>query len=237
MTLCPQAESGGSAVPGCVNSTASGNPHTTVPESALQIIPRDAQFYDLFAQVASRLSGSATLLNELFKDPSKVEQHVAAIKTLEHEADNLTHDTIDRIDRTFVTPFDREDIHALAGHLDEVVDLIDGCARRASIFHIKESKKHGVILSDVLLRATQCIEDTLKKMKDPKVVSSANRQLKMLEEEGDAMYHEAVEILFSTTTDAIEVMKWKELYDKIEDAIDQCEDVGNTLQSIALKNS
>jgi predicted phosphate transport protein (TIGR00153 family) len=187
--------------------------------------------------VASRLTGSATLLHELFKDPSKIEQHVSAIKTLEHEADNLTHDTIDRIDRTFVTPFDREDIHALAGHLDEVVDLIDGCARRASIFHIKESKKHGVILSEILLRATQSIEDTVKKMKNPKAVSAANRQLKMLEEEGDAMYHEAVELLFSSTTDAIEVMKWKELYDKIEDAIDQCEDVGNTLQSIVLKNS
>jgi predicted phosphate transport protein (TIGR00153 family) len=203
----------------------------------LKLIPRDAEFYDLFAQVASRLTGSATLLHELFKDPSKIEQHVSAIKTLEHEADNLTHDTIDRIDRTFVTPFDREDIHALAGHLDEVVDLIDGCARRASIFHIKESKKHGVILSEILLRATQCIEDTVKKMKQPKAVSAANRQLKMLEEEGDAMYHEAVEILFSSTTDAIEVLKWKELYDKIEDAIDQCEDVGNTLQSIVLKNS
>jgi predicted phosphate transport protein (TIGR00153 family) len=203
----------------------------------LKLIPRDAEFYDLFAQVASRLTGSATLLHELFKDPSKIEQHVSAIKTLEHEADNLTHDTIDRIDRTFVTPFDREDIHALAGHLDEVVDLIDGCARRASIFHIKESKKHAVILSEILLRATQSIEDTVKKMKQPKAVSAANRQLKMLEEEGDAMYHEAVEILFSSTTDAIEVMKWKELYDKIEDAIDQCEDVGNTLQSIVLKNS
>jgi predicted phosphate transport protein (TIGR00153 family) len=203
----------------------------------LQLIPRDAQFYDLFAQVASRLSGSAHLLHELFKDPSKVDQHVAAIKTLEHEADNLTHDTIDRIDRAFVTPFDREDIHALAGHLDEVVDLIDGCARRAAIFHITEPNKHGIILSEVLLRATQTIEETVKKMKDPKAVASANRQLKMLEEEGDAMYHEAVELLFRTTTDAIEVMKWKELYDKIEDAIDQCEDVGNTLQSIVLKNS
>ena len=203
----------------------------------MKLIPRDAEFYDLFAQVASRLTGSATLLHELFKDPSKIEQHVSAIKTLEHEADNLTHDTIDRIDRTFVTPFDREDIHALAGHLDEVVDLIDGCARRASIFHIKESKKHGVILSEILLRATQSIEDTVKKMKNPKAVSAANRTLKMLEEEGDAMYHEAVELLFSSTTDAIEVMKWKELYDKIEDAIDQCEDVGNTLQSIVLKNS
>lgn len=202
----------------------------------MKLIPRDAQFYDLFAQVASRMSGSAKLLHELFKDPTKVDQHVSAIKTLEHEADNLTHDTIDRIDRTFVTPFDREDIHSLAGHLDEVVDLIDGCARRALIFHIKTSREHGVILSEVLLRATMCIEDTVRKMKDPKIVTAANRQLKMLEEEGDAVYHEAVEQLFSSTTDAIEVMKWKELYDKLEDAIDQCEDVGNTLQSIALKN-
>jgi predicted phosphate transport protein (TIGR00153 family) len=203
----------------------------------VQLIPRDSQFYDLFAQVASRMSGSAKLLHELFKDPSRIEEHMASIKTLEHEADNLTHDTIDRINRTFVTPFDREDIHALAGHLDEVVDLIDGCARRASIFHIKESRQHGVILSEVLLRATRCIEDAVKRMKDPKAVADANRQLKMLEEEGDALYHEAVEHLFSSTTDAIEVMKWKELYDKLEDAIDQCEDVGNTLQSIALKNA
>jgi uncharacterized protein len=203
----------------------------------LQLIPRDSQFYDLFAQVASRMSGSAILLHELFKDPSKLDQNVAQIKTLEHEADNLTHDTIDRINRTFVTPFDREDIHALAGHLDEVVDLIDGTARRFTIFHIRESRQHGVILSEVLLRATRAIEDTVRKMKDPKVVTAANRQLKMLEEEGDAVYHEAMEKLFLSTTDAIEVMKWKELYDKLEDAIDQCEDVGNTLQSIALKNS
>ena len=203
----------------------------------MQLIPRDNQFYDLFAQVASRMSGSAALLHEMLKDPRKLDQNVAQIKTLEHEADNLTHDTIDRINRTFVTPFDREDIHALAGHLDEVVDLIDGCARRVSIFHIKESKQHGVILSEVLVRATRSIEETVRKMKDPKAVTAANRQLKVLEEEGDAIYHEAVEKLFSSTTDAIEVMKWKELYDKLEDAIDQCEDVGNTLQSIALKNA
>ena len=183
------------------------------------------------------MSGSAALLHEMFKEPRKIEQNVASIKTLEHEADNLTHDTIDRINRTFVTPFDREDIHALAGHLDEVVDLIDGCARRVSIFHIKESRQHSVVLSEVLVRATRAIEDAVKKMKDPKAVMAANRQLKMLEEEGDAVYHEAVENLFGTSTDAIEVIKWKELLDKIEDAIDQCEDVGNTLQSIALKNA
>lgn len=203
----------------------------------MQLIPRDAQFYDIFAQVAARMSGSASLLHELFKDPARLEQHVAAIKKLEHEADNLTHDTIERINRTFVTPFDREDIHSLAGHLDDVVDLIDGTARRASIFHLTDSKQHAVLLSEVLLRSARCVEEGVKQMKDPKAVSTANRQLKLLEEEGDALYHEAMEVLFSSTTDAIEVIKWKELYDKIEDAIDQCEDVGNVLQSISLKNA
>lgn len=203
----------------------------------MQIIPRDAQFYEIFAQVAARLSGSASLLHELFKNPARLEQHVAAIKVLEHEADNLTHDIIDRIDRTFVTPFDREDIHALAQELDDVVDLIDGTARRFSIFHIKESRKHAVVLSEVLQRAGAAIEETVRKMKDPKFVIASTRKLKLLEEEGDSVYHEAMEELFRSGIDTLEVIKWKELYDKIEDAIDNCEDVGNVLQSISLKNA
>jgi len=203
----------------------------------LQLIPRDAQFYDMFAQVAKRLTAVATLLHATFEDPSHLEQNVAKIKDLEHEADNLTHDIIDRIDRTFVTPFDREDIHELAGALDDVVDLIDGAARRASIFHIKVSRPHAVSLSEVLVRAAGTIETTVKHMKDPKAVSAGNRQLKLLEEEGDAVFHEALDVLFSNATDSLLVVKWKELYDKIEDALDQCEDVGNVLQSISLKNS
>ena len=203
----------------------------------MKLIPRDEQFYDIFAQVAARLTGSANLLHEIFKDPSKVQQHVASVKALEHEADNLTHDIIDRIDRTFVTPFDREDIHALAGELDDVVDLIDGAARRVAIFHIGTPRKHGVMLSEILLRAAQCVEEAVAKMKDPKAVTGATRKLKLLEEEGDSVYHEAMEELFRAERDPIEVIKWKELYDKIEDAVDQCEDVGNVLQSISLKNA
>jgi uncharacterized protein Yka (UPF0111/DUF47 family) len=203
----------------------------------VQLIPRDAQFYDMFLEVAKRLTGSATLLHQAFEDPANLEQRVAQIKTLEHEADNLTHDIIDRIDRTFVTPFDREDIHELAGKLDDVVDLIDGAARRAQIFHIKAARPHGVTLSEVLLRAARTIEETVGRMKDPKAVSAGNRQLKLLEEEGDSVFHEALDVLFANATDAILVMKWKELYDKIEDAIDQCEDVGNVLQSISIKNA
>jgi uncharacterized protein Yka (UPF0111/DUF47 family) len=203
----------------------------------VQLIPRDAQFYDLFAEVAKRLSGSAVLLHEVFKDPSHLDANVAQIKVLEHEADDLTHEIIDRIDRTFVTPFDREDIHELAHVLDDVVDFVDGAARRAAIFKIREARPHGAQLSEVLVRATKCVEDTVIHMKDPKAVGAGNHQLKMMEEEGDAIYHDAMGELFAQTDDAILVIKWKELYDRVEDALDQCEDVGNVLQSISLKNA
>ncbi len=203
----------------------------------MKLIPRDDQFYDLFSQVANRLSSSADLLNQLFKNPSQLDAHVASIKVLEHEADDLTHEIIDRIDRTFVTPFDREDIHALASHLDEVVDYIDGAARRAQIFRIGSSREAGVHLSEILFRAAKSVEAAVKGMKDPKCVNKGSRELKELEEEGDAIYHDAMGALFTDGLDALEVIKWKELYDKIEDAIDQCEDVGNVLQSISLKNA
>ncbi len=203
----------------------------------MKLIPRDEQFYDLFSEVANRLSSSADLLNQLFKSPGQLDVHVSNIKVLEHEADDLTHEIIDRIDRTFVTPFDREDIHELASHLDEVVDLVDGAARRAQIFRITTARPAGIALSDVLVRAAECVETAVKGMRDPKTVNKGSRELKALEEEGDAIYHEAMGALFTEGLDALEVIKWKELYDKLEDAIDQCEDVGNVLQSISLKNA
>ncbi len=203
----------------------------------MKLIPRDSQFYDMFAEIARRLSGSAALLHELFKDPASLDQRVTQIKSLEHEADQITHDVINRIDRTFVTPFDREDIHELAGALDDVIDLIDGTARRAAIFHITQPNRQSVVLSEVLCRAAKCIEDTVNQMKDPKAVHDGNQQLRHLEEEGDAVYHAAMEELFRTQPQVLEVIKWKELYDKTEDALDQCEDVGNVLQSISLKNA
>ena len=203
----------------------------------MRILPRDEKFYDLFTELAKRLTASATLLHELFKSPSELETKVATIKGLEHEADNLTHDIIDRIDRTFVTPFDREDIHALASELDDVIDLIDGTARRATIFRIQKTRPAAVVLAEVLERAATTVEEGVRDMKDAKHVYAISERLKVLEEEGDAVYHDAMGALFAEGGDALEVVKWKDLYDKIEDALDQCEDVGNVLQSIALKNA
>ncbi|HEX6628549.1 MAG TPA: DUF47 family protein [Gemmatimonadaceae bacterium] len=203
----------------------------------MRILPRDEKFYDMFTELAKRLTGSANILQELFQNPSQLDSKVTTIKGLEHEADNLTHDIIDRIDRTFVTPFDREDIHSLASELDEVIDLIDGTARRAQIFHIKQIRPAAGVLAEVLSRAGRVVEDGVRNMKDAKHVYAVSEQLKTLEEEGDAVYHEAMGKLFAEGGDALEVIKWKDLYDKIEDALDKCEDVGNVLQSIALKNA
>lgn len=202
----------------------------------MRLIPRDEQFYDLFQQLAGRLSRAAALLNQLFREPQRRAEHVQAIKAAEHEADGITHEIIDRLDRTFITPFDREDIHALASKLDEVVDLLDGAARRFEIFQITEVHPPAVRLSEVVVRAAAQIEDAVKHMKDGKIVSVKANELKKLEEEGDAIYHESMGALFQREHDAITVIKWKELYDKVEDALDQAEDVTNVLQSIALKN-
>lgn len=202
----------------------------------MRLIPRDEQFYDLFQQLASRLTRAAVLLNQLFREPQRRAEHVQAIKAAEHEADGITHEIIDRLDRTFITPFDREDIHELASKLDEVVDLLDGAARRVEIFQITEVHPPAVRLSEVVVRAAAQIEDAVKHMKDGRIVSAKADALKKLEEEGDAIYHESMGALFAQVHDAITVIKWKELYDKVEDALDQAEDVTNVLQSIALKN-
>ena len=203
----------------------------------MRILPRDEKFYDLFTELSTRLTASATLLHELFRTPGELEAKVSKIKVLEHEADNLTHDIIDRIDRTFVTPFDREDIHELASVLDDVIDLIDGTARRATIFRIQKTRPAAVTLAEVLARAAHSVEEGVRDMKNAKFVYSVSEKLQELEEEGDAVYHEAMGALFAEGGDALEVVKWKDLYDKIEDALDRCEDVGNVLQSIALKNA
>lgn len=203
----------------------------------MRILPRDEKFYDLFSELAVRLTASASLLHELFQAPGQLASKVTAIKGLEHEADNLTHDIIDRINRTFVTPFDREDIHELASELDDVIDLIDGAARSAQIFRIQRPREAAVVLSEVLSRAARTVEEGVRDMKSAKHVYAISEKLKVLEEEGDAVYHDAMGKLFAEGGDALEVVKWKDLYDKVEDALDRCEDVGNVLQSIALKNA
>lgn len=191
----------------------------------------------MFTDLARRVTAAARLLDKLFAEPQNLAQHAAAIKDLEHEADVITHSVIGRIHKVFVTPIDREDIHLLVQELDDVIDMIDGCARRAAMFQIRDVRESGRRLAEVLVRATEAIEWAVTSMKQAKIVEARSREIKRLEEEGDALYNAAVAELFSGSLDAIEVIKWKELYDTMERALDQCEDVANVLESITIKHA
>ncbi len=202
-----------------------------------KLIPRDEKFFDLFDEIARRLTLAAKLQTKLFDDPARMAEYVASIKAVEHEADVLTHDVITRLNKSFVTPFDREDIHQLASRLDDVVDLIDGTARRAVMFRITTVREPARQLASVIVRAADRLEQAVVAIKRPKIVIERGQEVKALEEEGDAIYHEAVGRLFDGGEDPIEVMRWKELYDTMERTLNQCEDVANVLESIALKNA
>ncbi|MGH7554469.1 MAG: DUF47 domain-containing protein [Longimicrobiales bacterium] len=203
----------------------------------MRLLPRNVEFFAMFDQLAQRLTAAARLLHELFENPDRIDEYTLSIKAIEHQADDLTRDIIAHIDQTFVTPIDREDIHLLASRLDNVIDLLDGTARRAQVFGITSSRGAARKQTEVLIRAADAIEAAVASVKKPRTVKAKTREIKRLEEEGDALYHNALEGLFAGSPDPLEVIKWKDLFDKLEDALDECEDVGNVLESISIKHS
>ena len=201
------------------------------------LLPREEEFFDLFVEVARRSHTAAGHLVGLFTEPTKALYHAEQIKRLEHECDQFTHEVVNRLDRTFITPIDREDIYKLAGDLDDVIDMIDGVARRTQIFRVGAAPEGVKRLTEVIERAvgalTRGVEQLKKRDGD---VMKASLEAKQLEEEADAIYHEMLGKLFETETNAIELMKWKEIYDNLERCVDQAEDVANVLESIAIKH-
>ena len=202
-----------------------------------RLLPRDEQFFDLFNQLAGHLKTTAALLDELFANPARTAELVKAIKDVEHQADILTLSINTRIDKSFITPIDREDIHLLASRLDDVIDRLDGTARRVVMLHINEVREPARRMANVIVQAAAHIATAVIAIKSPAQVSAQAAEIKKLEEEGDAIYHEAVGALFAGTPDPIEVIRWKEVYETLEIAIDQCMGVANALQSISIKNA
>ena len=202
-----------------------------------RLIPRDKEFFSLFNQLAAHLKACAKLLQELFETGAPVGEKVKAIKAVEHKADQLTAEINARIDRSFVTPFDREDILALTTRLDDVIDLLDGTARRVEMLHIREMRPPAKQLARLLVEATEHLERGVQGIKRAKDVNACAIEVKRIEEEGDSIYHLAVGELFQGSPDPLDVIRWKELYDKLEDATDRCMGVVHALQSISMKNA
>lgn len=203
----------------------------------MRFLPREEEFFDLFVAVAERNKEAARLLSQLFAAaPERRTASIDAIKRLEHEADQITHEVVNRLDRTFITPLDREDIYQLASDLDDVMDVMDGTARRAQIFHIGVAPQGVKQLTEVIERMVGVLAEGVGRLKKGDDVMKYCVEAKKLEEEGDAIYHECLGKMFETEKDAIELIKWKELYDNLERTLDEAEDVANVLESITLKH-
>jgi predicted phosphate transport protein (TIGR00153 family) len=204
----------------------------------VRLLPRAEEFFDLFVAVAQRNKEAAQQLHDLFEaPPDRRRPLVDAIKRLEHEADQITHEVVNRLDRTFITPLDREDIHTLASDLDDVMDAMDGTARRSQIFRLGSAPAGVKQLTEVIQRMVACLAEAVGRLRKGDDVMRYCIEAKRLEEEGDAIYQEALGRLFETERDALEVIKWKEIYDVLEMTLDQAEDVANVIESITLKHA
>jgi len=204
----------------------------------VRLLPRDEEFFDLFAAVAERNKEAALHQRQLFDAaPDRRTPHVEQIKRLEHEADQVTHEVVNRLDRTFITPLDREDIHELASNLDDVMDAMDGTARRSQIFGLGAAPQGVKQLAETIERMVTVLAEAVKRLKKGGDVIRFCIEAKRLEEEGDAIYHEALGRMFATERDPIELIKWKEIYDNLERTLDRSEDVANVLESITLKHA
>jgi predicted phosphate transport protein (TIGR00153 family) len=202
------------------------------------LLPREEQYFALFSQMTSHIYDAAHELVEMLNSPSsEYEQHSRRIKAFEHECDELTHNIVTRLNKSFITPFDREDIYLLSGALDDIVDLIDDAARAMVIYDIRETSPHARRFADVLQRMAIQLHEVVSMLEKPNGISPRLVELHRLENEGDDIYHTAIADLFGNATDALYVIKWKDIYEKLEAAIDRCENVANIIESVIIKHA
>jgi predicted phosphate transport protein (TIGR00153 family) len=203
------------------------------------LLPKDTVFFDLFEGLARLAVTAAEKLKELAQHFPGIDDDIRRIREAEHAADELAHTALDRLDRTFITPFDREDIHELVNSLDNIIDNVDALAKRFTLYHVSAMEPTFLKQCDVLIQATTVLSEAVGQLRKTRKLSDLSRRLievHRLESAGDDNHHAAISELYGGAYDALHVMKWKELYDYVEEAIDGCEDVTNTIERIVLKN-
>lgn len=202
-----------------------------------RLIPREEKFYEDFLAAADNLVAAAKLLDEMLSsDPPSVGK-AAEIKELEHRCDYLTHEIFQRLHKTFVTPIDREDIHALASSLDDVMDAIDAAAHLFEQYRITNVRDGVRQFSRIIVTATEQIRLALKHMANHEAVTPSVVEINRLENEADRVHQEVISALFIDEKDPITLIKWKEIFDYLEGAVDSIEDVSDVIQGVVLKHA
>jgi uncharacterized protein Yka (UPF0111/DUF47 family) len=203
------------------------------------LLPKDTVFYDLFEGLSRHGVSCSAHLNKLASNFPAALDEVQKIRQEEHDADSLAHQALDRLDRTFITPFDREDIHALVGELDSIVDNINSLAKRLASYHVKTIEPAFIKQTEILMQATAALYEAVRMLRTTRKLTDLQSKIievHRLENIGDDNHLAAVSKLFEAGTDPLHVIKWKEFFQFIETAIDGCEDATNVIERIILKN-
>ena len=204
-----------------------------------RLIPKDESFFDLFEQQAAILRDAAGVLVEATSRLETLPERAKRLERLEHDGDQLTHELMAKLNRTFITPFDREDIHRLVSDLDDVLDLMEAVTERFILFKIRQIMPPAVAIAKVIQQQVEELHRVLPKLRRMRheQVMPHCIEINRLENVGDRLLRDAFAMLFDGAPDPIVVIKWRELYELLEMATDKCEDVANTIEGLVLKNA
>ncbi len=203
----------------------------------LRLIPHKREFFDLYSRASANAVDIARLLVQLLERfPADGGELVRRIKDLEHEGDRLTHDVVDLLNRTFVTPFDRDDMYRLATALDDICDYVDEAADDIGLYGVKVVPDEAKSQADVILRSAIKLDEAIQRLEGFKDSKRQLIELRELEDEGDRLVRDAVAGLFRSGQDPITIIRWKDIHERLEEAVDACENAADVLEAILVKN-
>ena len=206
----------------------------------LRLVPKEEKFYDLFEQQADNVVRGARLIKQLFENYCEVEQMAMKMSRVEHEGDEIAHQIAEKVSLTFITPIDREDIHALASALDDIIDFINATVVRLDLYKVKTPREDACRFANIIVLAAEEILELVRELKNYKKHGTIKKrwvEIHRLENDGDTVSRAAIAKLFDEESNPIEVIKWKEIYEHLETAIDKCEDAANIIEQVVLKNA
>jgi len=206
----------------------------------MRFIPKEEKFYDLFEELINKIEEGGNVFLDMVETYEYPLPKITKLKELEHEADVITHRTYEKMHKSFLTPLDREDIYALVNKMDSILDMIEASAARMNLYKVKKPTKVIIDQANILNKAiskVKLIVYAMRDMKNSKMIIDACVEINTLENEGDIILRTAMVDLFEHEKDAIELIKWKEIFERIEEALDVCEDVSNIIEGIVLKHA
>lgn len=201
------------------------------------LFPKEIDFFEIFDRASLNITKAGVMLVAMMEKFDRLEERSKEIYEVEQEGDVLTHEIMKKLNKTFITPIDREDLYALASRLDDILDLIWAAVDRLVVFKITETTKEAITMSKDILATTELIHKAIHKLKEKQYTHVQDHciEINRLENRIDRDFRDALGRLFDEVKDPILIIKWKEIYEHLEDASDKCEDVANVLEAIVLK--